>query len=417
MRPLGRRAWARSGSSRAWRTTLDAGRGVHSAARFVFFGRLVAGAQHQLDPRGLSESAGSCGSALTAAIDAWNSASASCAWRIEAPDTAGSDVVIARTACRDHVAGSRWRTQSNAFSGIDSRKCARLPARAGGLRTRADAAWGRRCASRVRGWRCWPRCTTHPHADTHSISALVRDELGDVSQQAVYDVLRRADRRAAGAAHPRRRARSRATSRGSVTTITTSCAAPAASSPTSTAPSARRPVLTASDDHGFVIDEAEVVYWGVCPACSSVVPVLLRKRSPLADQEQPNAVVGDMNEPIEAEGVPGRARSCSRTRPRATRTASWWPDRLNLKILAKNPAVANPLGEDFDYTEAFKALDLAAVKADIAGRPDHVAGLVARRLRSLRPVHDPHGLAQRRHLPHQRRPRWRAAPASSASRR
>ncbi|MFD8571894.1 catalase/peroxidase HPI [Streptomyces sp. NPDC059639] len=44
----------------------------------------------------------------------------------------------------------------------------------------------------------------------------------------------------------------------------------------------------------------------------------------------------------------------------------WWPERLNLKILAKNPAVANPMGEDFDYREAFGALDLAAVKQDIA---------------------------------------------------
>ncbi|MEE1940058.1 catalase/peroxidase HPI [Streptomyces sp. TRM 70361] len=44
----------------------------------------------------------------------------------------------------------------------------------------------------------------------------------------------------------------------------------------------------------------------------------------------------------------------------------WWPERLNLKILAKNPAVANPLGEDFDYAEEFKSLDLAAVKRDIA---------------------------------------------------
>ncbi|MFJ8843123.1 catalase/peroxidase HPI [Streptomyces cyaneofuscatus] len=44
----------------------------------------------------------------------------------------------------------------------------------------------------------------------------------------------------------------------------------------------------------------------------------------------------------------------------------WWPDRLNLKILAKNPAVANPLGEDFDYAAAFEALDLPAVKRDIA---------------------------------------------------
>ncbi|MEU5069294.1 catalase/peroxidase HPI [Streptomyces virginiae] len=44
----------------------------------------------------------------------------------------------------------------------------------------------------------------------------------------------------------------------------------------------------------------------------------------------------------------------------------WWPERLNLKILAKNPAVANPLGEEFDYAAAFKALDLPAVKQDIA---------------------------------------------------
>ncbi|MFF8953588.1 catalase/peroxidase HPI [Streptomyces sp. NPDC014940] len=43
----------------------------------------------------------------------------------------------------------------------------------------------------------------------------------------------------------------------------------------------------------------------------------------------------------------------------------WWPERLNLKILAKNPAVANPLGADFDYAEAFKSLDLPAVKQDI----------------------------------------------------
>lgn len=43
----------------------------------------------------------------------------------------------------------------------------------------------------------------------------------------------------------------------------------------------------------------------------------------------------------------------------------WWPQRLNLKILAKNPAVANPIGDDFDYATAFEALDLAAVKSDI----------------------------------------------------
>ncbi|MFC0598419.1 catalase/peroxidase HPI [Streptomyces palmae] len=43
----------------------------------------------------------------------------------------------------------------------------------------------------------------------------------------------------------------------------------------------------------------------------------------------------------------------------------WWPEQLNLKVLAQNPS-ANPLGEDFDYAEAFESLDLAAVKRDIA---------------------------------------------------
>jgi catalase-peroxidase len=43
----------------------------------------------------------------------------------------------------------------------------------------------------------------------------------------------------------------------------------------------------------------------------------------------------------------------------------WWPNRLNLRILAKNPAVANPMGADFSYPDAFSSLDLPAVKQDI----------------------------------------------------
>jgi catalase-peroxidase len=46
--------------------------------------------------------------------------------------------------------------------------------------------------------------------------------------------------------------------------------------------------------------------------------------------------------------------------------SEWWPRRLNLKILAKNPPVRNPMGEDFNYAEAFSSLDLIAVKRDIA---------------------------------------------------
>jgi catalase-peroxidase len=43
----------------------------------------------------------------------------------------------------------------------------------------------------------------------------------------------------------------------------------------------------------------------------------------------------------------------------------WWPNQLNLKILAKNPAVADPYHGDLDYRRAFLALDLDEVKADI----------------------------------------------------
>ncbi|WP_349827337.1 catalase/peroxidase HPI [Brevibacterium litoralis] len=44
----------------------------------------------------------------------------------------------------------------------------------------------------------------------------------------------------------------------------------------------------------------------------------------------------------------------------------WWPHKLNLKILAKNPEVADPMDPDFDYVKEFEALDLAEVKKDIA---------------------------------------------------
>ncbi|MBT9247563.1 catalase/peroxidase HPI [Gemmobacter fulvus] len=43
----------------------------------------------------------------------------------------------------------------------------------------------------------------------------------------------------------------------------------------------------------------------------------------------------------------------------------WWPNQLNLKILHQNSALSDPMGAEFDYAEAFKALDLAAVKADL----------------------------------------------------
>jgi Fur family transcriptional regulator, stress-responsive regulator len=108
----------------------------------------------------------------------------------------------------------------------------------------------------------------HPHADTHSIIGLVREDLGEVSQQAVYDVLRALT--AVGllrCIHPP----------GSVAryesrvgdnhhhVVCRSCGAIAdVDCAVGTAP-----CLTASDHHGYAIDEAEIAYRGVCPSCSA----------------------------------------------------------------------------------------------------------------------------------------------------
>ncbi len=76
-----------------------------------------------------------------------------------------------------------------------------------------------------------------------------------------------------------------------------------------------------------------------------------------------DAVVGDMNSE-ESEGCPVAHAPKHPTEGAGNR--DWWPEQLNLKILRKNPPVANPLGGDFDYAAAFESLDLAAVKQDIA---------------------------------------------------
>lgn len=108
----------------------------------------------------------------------------------------------------------------------------------------------------------------HPHADTHSIIGLVREDLGEVSQQAVYDVLRALT----GAGLVRRihppgsvaRYESRvgdnhhhAVCRSCGVIADVDCAVGTA------------PCLTAADDHGYLLDEAEVIYWGLCPQCST----------------------------------------------------------------------------------------------------------------------------------------------------
>jgi Fe2+ or Zn2+ uptake regulation protein len=111
----------------------------------------------------------------------------------------------------------------------------------------------------------------HPHADTGSVLAAVRREEPAVSHQAVYDVLgvlsesglvRRIQPAGSVARYELRVGDNHhhvvCRSCGEVADV--DCAVGV------------RPCLDASDTHGFVIDEAEVTYWGTCPSCSTDRP-------------------------------------------------------------------------------------------------------------------------------------------------
>jgi len=108
----------------------------------------------------------------------------------------------------------------------------------------------------------------HPHADTDTILQSVRAELGAVSQQAVYDVLRaltdvgllRRIQPAGSVARYEARVddnHHHAVCRSCGTISDVDCAV------------GDVPCLTAADGNGYDIDEAEVLYWGHCPPCAT----------------------------------------------------------------------------------------------------------------------------------------------------
>jgi catalase-peroxidase len=78
-----------------------------------------------------------------------------------------------------------------------------------------------------------------------------------------------------------------------------------------------------------------------------------------------DAVVGDMNSQESEGGCPVSAARRPTHPTEGVGNRDWWPNQLNLKILRKHPAVANPMGADFDYAAAFATLDLDAVRADV----------------------------------------------------
>ena len=109
---------------------------------------------------------------------------------------------------------------------------------------------------------------SHPHADTESIIGAVRGDLPEVSHQAVYDSLHTLT--AAGLVRRIQPTGSVARYESRVDdnhhhVVCRSCGAIADVD----CAVGHAPCLTASDDSGFVVDEAEVIYWGLCPTCSA----------------------------------------------------------------------------------------------------------------------------------------------------
>ena len=111
----------------------------------------------------------------------------------------------------------------------------------------------------------------HPHADTDTLIGAVRADIGEVSHQAVYDVLRvltsaglvRRIQPSGSVARYETRVgdnHHHVVCRGCGAIADVDCAV------------GDTPCLTASNDQGFVVDEAEVVYWGTCPDCLTANP-------------------------------------------------------------------------------------------------------------------------------------------------
>ena len=108
----------------------------------------------------------------------------------------------------------------------------------------------------------------HPHSTANAIDEVVRAEIGTVSRQAVYDVLGALTdkgllRRIQPAGSPARYEdrvgdnHHHLICRSCGQVVDVDCAV------------GETPCLTAAEDAGYAVDEAEVIYWGRCPACAS----------------------------------------------------------------------------------------------------------------------------------------------------
>jgi Fur family transcriptional regulator, stress-responsive regulator len=184
-----------------------------------------------------------------------------------APPSATTFSAASPTAGKREWAATSWHEHARLKNLTDSRKRGKLDT----VPTASDFERMLRGASlRVTAPRIAVLSAVHdrPHADTESITGVVRQNLGAVSHQAVYDVLRaltaagllrRIEPQGSAARYEARVGDNHhhvvCRSCGVIADVDCAIGDP--------------PCLTASDDHGFTIDEAEVVYWGLCPDCSN----------------------------------------------------------------------------------------------------------------------------------------------------
>ena len=209
----------------------------------------------------------------------------------------------------------------------------------------------------------------HPHADTDTIIAASRTRLGEVSHQAVYDVLR-----ALTAAGLVRRIQpsgsvARYESRVGDNHHHVVCRCCGAIADVDCAVG-ETPCLTAHTDHGFAIDEAEVVYWGTCPACSTARLLTATHPGRKHDDRQPGH--GRMpRRPRRRDRAGQRERE-----PRDRRADTATPRPTDQQGLVAQPA--RPLGappappgrqparERLQLPRRVRQLDVEALKRDVA---------------------------------------------------
>lgn len=143
-----------------------------------------------------------------------------------------------------------------------------LPVDADDGAVRALRAAGLRVTQPRRAVLAW--LSRHPHATAEAVGDGIREQLGTVSTQAIYDVLNTCSsagllRRIELPGHPARFERRTGDNhhhlvcRGCGRTEDVDCVIGA------------RPCLTPGDEHGYDVEEAEVVFWGMCPSCGDQV--------------------------------------------------------------------------------------------------------------------------------------------------